>query len=162
VRLTTSHRKTLLLCNLNRRGQGPIWAVAPLDRWKCLIKITNRYKFHYDIFKRINPRSIYDFITYVTYCLLLSTAINRHLISAFPAKLCCKIMSLALGKGQKQNMFERESFKSPGIARIVNSTKLQDLSLAGITQKVLWIFVVKTVLMFPLATKYWEEYTVQY
>jgi hypothetical protein len=31
VRLTTSHRKTLLLWNLNRGGQGPIWAVAPLD-----------------------------------------------------------------------------------------------------------------------------------
>jgi hypothetical protein len=33
VRLTTSHRKTLLLGNLNRGGQGPIWAVAPLDGW---------------------------------------------------------------------------------------------------------------------------------
>jgi hypothetical protein len=30
---TTSHRKTLLLWNLNRGGQGPIWAVAPLDGW---------------------------------------------------------------------------------------------------------------------------------
>jgi hypothetical protein len=29
--LTSSHRKTLLLWNLNRGGQGPIWAVAPLD-----------------------------------------------------------------------------------------------------------------------------------
>jgi hypothetical protein len=33
VRLTTSHHKTLLLWNLNRGGQGPIWAVAPLDGW---------------------------------------------------------------------------------------------------------------------------------
>jgi hypothetical protein len=33
VRLTTSHRKTLLLWNLNRGGQGPIWAVASLDGW---------------------------------------------------------------------------------------------------------------------------------
>jgi hypothetical protein len=31
--VTTSHRKTLLLRNLNRGGQGPIWAVAPLDGW---------------------------------------------------------------------------------------------------------------------------------
>jgi hypothetical protein len=33
VRLTTSHRKTLLLRNLNRGGQGPIWAVARLNGW---------------------------------------------------------------------------------------------------------------------------------
>jgi hypothetical protein len=33
MRLTTSHRKTLLLWNLNRGGQGPIWAVTPLDGW---------------------------------------------------------------------------------------------------------------------------------
>jgi hypothetical protein len=33
VRLTTSHRKILLLRNLNRGGQGPIWAVAPLNEW---------------------------------------------------------------------------------------------------------------------------------
>jgi hypothetical protein len=31
VRLTTSNPKTLLLWNLNSGGQGPIWAVAPLD-----------------------------------------------------------------------------------------------------------------------------------
>jgi hypothetical protein len=31
VGLTISHRKTLLLWTLNRGGQGPIWAVAPLD-----------------------------------------------------------------------------------------------------------------------------------
>jgi hypothetical protein len=36
VRLTTSHRKTLLLWNLNRGGQGPIWAVAPMDGWMNL------------------------------------------------------------------------------------------------------------------------------
>jgi hypothetical protein len=33
VRLTTSHRKILLLWNLNRGGQGPSWAVVPLDGW---------------------------------------------------------------------------------------------------------------------------------
>jgi len=33
VRLTTPHLKTLLLRNLNRGGQGPIWAVAPVDGW---------------------------------------------------------------------------------------------------------------------------------
>jgi hypothetical protein len=33
VRLTTSHCETLLLWNLSRGGQGPIWAVAPLDGW---------------------------------------------------------------------------------------------------------------------------------
>jgi hypothetical protein len=32
VWLTTSHRK-ILLWNLYRGGQGPIWAVAPLDGW---------------------------------------------------------------------------------------------------------------------------------
>jgi hypothetical protein len=31
VRLTISHRKTLLLWNLNRGGQGLTWAAAPLD-----------------------------------------------------------------------------------------------------------------------------------
>jgi hypothetical protein len=31
MRLTTLHRKTLLLWNLNKGGQGPVWAVAPLD-----------------------------------------------------------------------------------------------------------------------------------
>jgi hypothetical protein len=34
VRLTTSHRKTLLLRNLSRGGQGPTWAVAPLYGWE--------------------------------------------------------------------------------------------------------------------------------
>jgi hypothetical protein len=33
VRLITSHHKTLLLRNVSRRGQGPIWDVAPLDGW---------------------------------------------------------------------------------------------------------------------------------
>jgi hypothetical protein len=33
VRLTTSHRKTLLLRNLYRGGQGSIWAVAPVNGW---------------------------------------------------------------------------------------------------------------------------------
>jgi hypothetical protein len=39
VRLTTSHRKTLLLRSLNRGGQGPIWAVAPLDGWIVVVII---------------------------------------------------------------------------------------------------------------------------
>jgi hypothetical protein len=33
MRLTTSHHKTLLLWKLNKGGQAPIWAVAPLDGW---------------------------------------------------------------------------------------------------------------------------------
>jgi hypothetical protein len=33
VRLTTLHRKTLLLRNFNRGGPGPIWAVAPWYGW---------------------------------------------------------------------------------------------------------------------------------
>jgi hypothetical protein len=33
VRLTTLHHKKLLLRNLRRGGQGPIWAVEPLDGW---------------------------------------------------------------------------------------------------------------------------------
>jgi hypothetical protein len=37
VRLTISHRKTLLR-NLNRGGQGPIWAVAPLDGWNLKVR----------------------------------------------------------------------------------------------------------------------------
>jgi hypothetical protein len=37
VRLTTSQRKTLLLWNLNRGGQGPIWSVAPLDGWMHVV-----------------------------------------------------------------------------------------------------------------------------
>jgi hypothetical protein len=33
MRLTTSHRKTLLLQNVNKGGQGPNWAIAELDGW---------------------------------------------------------------------------------------------------------------------------------
>jgi hypothetical protein len=33
VRLTAPHHKKLLLRNLKRGGQGPIWAVGPLDGW---------------------------------------------------------------------------------------------------------------------------------
>jgi hypothetical protein len=36
VRLTTAQRKTLLLRNLNRGGQGPIWAVAQSDGWSTV------------------------------------------------------------------------------------------------------------------------------
>jgi hypothetical protein len=45
VRLTTSHRKTLLLRNLNRGGQGPIWAVAPLDDGITACKLYSNSKY---------------------------------------------------------------------------------------------------------------------
>jgi hypothetical protein len=45
VRLTTSHRKTLLLRNLNRGGRGPIWAVAPLDGWMTTVHQCRRHAY---------------------------------------------------------------------------------------------------------------------
>jgi hypothetical protein len=37
--LRISHRKTLLLQNLNRGGQGIIWAVASLDGWMEIVTV---------------------------------------------------------------------------------------------------------------------------
>jgi hypothetical protein len=36
VGLTIPHHKKLLLRNLKRGGQGPIWAVGPLDGWSLV------------------------------------------------------------------------------------------------------------------------------
>jgi hypothetical protein len=48
VRLTTSHCKTLLLWNLNGGGQGPIWAVEPLDGWMDGFKIMKTHGRYQD------------------------------------------------------------------------------------------------------------------
>jgi hypothetical protein len=88
VRLTTSHRKTLLLRNLNRGGQGPIWAVAPLNGWMT---------FHLSLlFKRISCARLRTCIPFETVDVCHNP---RHILTWSFMNPSCSICKTLVGCG---------------------------------------------------------------